>query len=118
MDRTTAPFMIGDEVVSLKTFRKGEDLLEVPKKDQRLTVRTIEFDTNYGGFWVLRFFEIKNPPRDYIQGFIEARFAAKWFRKINPYQSSVSRELAEKALDTVKDNQDVVPVRKEVEVDN
>lgn len=36
--------------------------------------------------------------------------------KISPYQSSVSRELAEKALDTVKDNQDCAPVRKEVEV--
>lgn len=111
MDRSTAPFMIGDEVVSLKTFRKGEDLLEVPKKDQRLTVRTIEFDTNYGGFWVLRFFEIKNPPRVYKQGFIEARFAAKWFRKISPYQSSVSRSLAEIAVDSIGDGQDMKPVK-------
>lgn len=114
MDRSTAPFEVGDKVVSLKHFESHKGMLAVPKKNQTLTVRTVEFDPDFGGFWVLRFFEIKNPRFDYHQGFIEGRFSAKWFRKINPYQSSVSRELAERAVESIGDGQDLKPVKEVV----
>lgn len=49
-----------------------------------------------------------------VDGNYNTHFYASRFRKINPYQSSVSRSLAERAVESIGDGQDMKPVKKEV----
>lgn len=97
MSANTPPFEIGEEVVCIKKgswsdLEYGE---AAPYYNQHYTVR--ECILFHNG-WNIRLAEVINPPRDYAEGVMEAMFHSSHFRRIPPYQNSVSKELAEKAM--------------------
>lgn len=118
MDRSTAPFEVGDKVVCVDGV--GNNWVV---KGTKYTCAGC-FYCPHSEKWNMAILEF--PSIGKFRNGCDCRWEAgeryitahaRRFRKINPYQSSVSRELAERAVESIGDGQDLKPVKvKEVEV--
>lgn len=112
MDRSIRPFEVGDEVVCVKPC--GCLLRGIKYIVHKLMI------CKKCGIWYIAHTPTSDINRkdkfpcckDHVSLTDGFRYAkASHFRKINPYQSSVSRELAERAVESIGDGQDLKPVK-------
>lgn len=123
MDNSLPPFNVGDEVVCVDSCFENDGLI----KDARYIVSRI-FQCRKCKTWYVSVGLLTKTTRNearccgevYEESFYtrtDILFDHKAFRRITPYQNSVSRSLAEQALkDSGDSRQDMKPERKEVEV--
>lgn len=112
MDRSTAPFEVGDEVVcvdesGVTKLKNGSTYIV---KDIIRCSRCRRWYVGYASA------DCAIPDDRCLCGAPISTLAYSYakssrFRKTNPYQSSVSRELAERAVESIGDGQDMKPVK-------
>lgn len=117
LNNSSAPFLIGEEVVCVDdNFMNVQPGEIVPKKARKYIVRSAKYFPGRG--WGLTFEEIINEIKLYSCGMSEPHFNSKKFRRLSQYPALSKSEMKELTDNVMKDiaEVDVIgkPVKEEV----